>query len=560
MINLNDNFKINAGKPIDSKYLNGVIDYSSISEVNLIIPQSERYLGLTVRINGVEYWYKNGKLDTDLVVKSIGFSGGLGDLSDVNINNVNINDVLVYDGVKWTNTQFIFATNSLPSYSFTASTIDNWINIGNDIYYAQFNHNLNTKDICVEIYEMDTNGTILVEELKRETENTLGIYLGGGTSSIRVIVWSGGHSGTYSINSKINTITYVSSDFGNDSTGERGNILKPYKTITSAINSLNQIPNEYIHVYPGNYNEDSFDLPDNLTIYFDKGTFIKSVSNSGKSSIFSDLIGSNAGPKTLNILGNGSFFSYGSSYNDTNCFCSSYDGSYFYIEADYISSVEAWNGGYMSVKNATIEFETEAYNSGELYFDNCKFINFGSVNRCYSFSSFYNDSLITYNNCYFEKNGPNLDYIYNFQSLGRPIVGTVSYDLEEVISYRPFDIENTQSSLQFTFNNCTFVQKRNNCDIIRIQSGIYSTSSFFQFNNCKFYSINSNRSSILYTSLSTNGYPVTTGYETQISFMFSGNISNCNYLTSSVIYPITNIFSDPIMSISPLYKIGYNPI
>ena len=30
-INLNDNIKINAGKPSESKYLNGVVNYTSLS-------------------------------------------------------------------------------------------------------------------------------------------------------------------------------------------------------------------------------------------------------------------------------------------------------------------------------------------------------------------------------------------------------------------------------------------------------------------------------------------------------------------------------------------------
>ncbi len=69
-IDLNDNIKINAGKPSESKYLNGTSDYTSIAEVNLLVPISLRYLGLTVRIEGVEYWYSDGLSDSDLVEKS----------------------------------------------------------------------------------------------------------------------------------------------------------------------------------------------------------------------------------------------------------------------------------------------------------------------------------------------------------------------------------------------------------------------------------------------------------------------------------------------------------
>jgi hypothetical protein len=79
-INLNDNFKINVGKPIDSKYLSsGNTAYTSTGSTNLTIPISERYRGLTVNINGVEYWYKDGVTNTDLVEKKTGSDLPVGD-------------------------------------------------------------------------------------------------------------------------------------------------------------------------------------------------------------------------------------------------------------------------------------------------------------------------------------------------------------------------------------------------------------------------------------------------------------------------------------------------
>ena len=67
---LNDNIKINAGKPIDAKYLStGNTAYASIGITNATIPISERYTGLTVNVLGTEYWYKNGVTNTDLIEK-----------------------------------------------------------------------------------------------------------------------------------------------------------------------------------------------------------------------------------------------------------------------------------------------------------------------------------------------------------------------------------------------------------------------------------------------------------------------------------------------------------
>ena len=66
---INDNFAVNVGKPVDSKYLTGQTAWLSVSAVNANIPISYRYPGLTVNINNVEYWYKCGLGDTCLIPK-----------------------------------------------------------------------------------------------------------------------------------------------------------------------------------------------------------------------------------------------------------------------------------------------------------------------------------------------------------------------------------------------------------------------------------------------------------------------------------------------------------
>jgi len=67
-ITLNDNLQINAGKPVDSKYLSSSnVPYASVAAANSAIPISYRYQGLKVNINNVEYWYYTGVTDGDLV-------------------------------------------------------------------------------------------------------------------------------------------------------------------------------------------------------------------------------------------------------------------------------------------------------------------------------------------------------------------------------------------------------------------------------------------------------------------------------------------------------------
>ena len=66
---INDNFAVNVGKPVDSKYLNGQLPWLSTALVNAGISQPYRYTGLTVNILGTEYWYKTGVTNSSLVEK-----------------------------------------------------------------------------------------------------------------------------------------------------------------------------------------------------------------------------------------------------------------------------------------------------------------------------------------------------------------------------------------------------------------------------------------------------------------------------------------------------------
>lgn len=70
-ISLNDNIEIVAPKPTDSRYFASAnIPWGSIATVNSGINVSKRFIGLTVNINNVEYWYKDGVADNQLILKS----------------------------------------------------------------------------------------------------------------------------------------------------------------------------------------------------------------------------------------------------------------------------------------------------------------------------------------------------------------------------------------------------------------------------------------------------------------------------------------------------------
>lgn len=67
----NDAFRILAPKPIDSRYLkNEITPWASVSEVNTAINSAYRYVGLTVLIGTVEYWYLGDVTDGSLIPKN----------------------------------------------------------------------------------------------------------------------------------------------------------------------------------------------------------------------------------------------------------------------------------------------------------------------------------------------------------------------------------------------------------------------------------------------------------------------------------------------------------
>lgn len=74
-IQYQENIKIAAPAPLDKRYLstrtpNGAqVPYSATTEALTTITSSERYTGLTVNVGGIEYWFKYGITNTDLIEK-----------------------------------------------------------------------------------------------------------------------------------------------------------------------------------------------------------------------------------------------------------------------------------------------------------------------------------------------------------------------------------------------------------------------------------------------------------------------------------------------------------
>jgi hypothetical protein len=68
-IKLLDNIRVGQQKPLEDKYFNELVPYVSTTEVNTLLQKSVRHIGLTVNINGEEYWYKDGIENENLVLK-----------------------------------------------------------------------------------------------------------------------------------------------------------------------------------------------------------------------------------------------------------------------------------------------------------------------------------------------------------------------------------------------------------------------------------------------------------------------------------------------------------
>jgi len=71
-------------KPADAKYDNEGVPYVNTAAAIAAIPAAIRHRGLTVNINGEEYWWKTGTADGDLIVKT----AGLGDLHYVHTQSM----------------------------------------------------------------------------------------------------------------------------------------------------------------------------------------------------------------------------------------------------------------------------------------------------------------------------------------------------------------------------------------------------------------------------------------------------------------------------------------
>lgn len=84
---LNDNLQVENSKPIDARYYSiSQVPYIDVNEVFTQLPAFKRYIGQIVNISNIEYVFKNGIADVDLVVNSANVIVDLG-YTPENISN-----------------------------------------------------------------------------------------------------------------------------------------------------------------------------------------------------------------------------------------------------------------------------------------------------------------------------------------------------------------------------------------------------------------------------------------------------------------------------------------
>jgi len=155
---LNDNIKVNAGKPIDTKYLNfNNLPYSSTTTVLAAIPESQRYVGLTVNVNNVEYWFYNGVGDNDLVIKDSGIANDGLFYAENGLSK--INNCVVLGGILNNNTSILGNNSNLFLGSSDCRLSYFYAYANGNITFDSFN-TFNVNTLCGNI--TTTNGRGLV--------------------------------------------------------------------------------------------------------------------------------------------------------------------------------------------------------------------------------------------------------------------------------------------------------------------------------------------------------------------------------------------------------------
>ena len=169
-----DNISVGVGNPLDSRYLSNLnTPYIDTSAVTTSIVESQRYVGLTVNVDNLEYWFKDGILDNDLVLKSLGGTSIL--TGATNGLSLFSSGATVGLGGTLSETTTIDGAYTLQLTGDTNLSTDTGYQIGGETI---FNYNDSNKDICIgcNILTCNTSGHNVGIGVDIMTNTTTGNY------------------------------------------------------------------------------------------------------------------------------------------------------------------------------------------------------------------------------------------------------------------------------------------------------------------------------------------------------------------------------------------------
>ena len=164
---LTNNFSLNAPKHLDSRYLKDeTTPWASVTEVHSTILY--KYIGLTVLIGTVEYWYKSAiTLETDLIVK-VAVVDLSGKVDKVTGKGLSTEDYTIPEKTKLggiedgatTNSPIQLTTTSGTSIIISNQTKDIWLIVDPSTTLATFSATLSAAPIDGQLVTMSFGGTI----------------------------------------------------------------------------------------------------------------------------------------------------------------------------------------------------------------------------------------------------------------------------------------------------------------------------------------------------------------------------------------------------------------
>ncbi len=277
-IEIVDNFNVNVAKNADSRYG----PYGTIAAANTAIDPIFRYKGLTVLITGsgesIEYWYKEGILNSNLVAKNV--------YEIVAGTNITIDPVGIGTGSVTINSTGAGGSGLAVSATASFTNLSTW----------EFTHNLSSRYVVIQA--LDTNHQQIIPETIELIDTASARLTFPTQESGYAIASIGGVTSSYSlIASTIVTIDGGSIyDLGNDividpedqllisgGTTVYGHLLpgSPYASSVSSYN-LGSVTAMWSNLYVGN------------RIYFGPISSLSNIDNTGTEFYFSLPLSSSA--------------------------------------------------------------------------------------------------------------------------------------------------------------------------------------------------------------------------------------------------------------------------